>query len=202
MAAWALEGALSDTLWLLLANELKATGSLCLFLSHQSYTSCAWPIWRRWVPFGFKQGLLLVCLQKTNHKPEFGFYDEINYGLAHSSAAAARPKKQNGEIASPGSCLLAQSYSLALHATGTLCVKLCFLLLKLQSSDSLDCLERLIDLNNGEGQIFTIDGPLCLKNVQSMFGWVHLWSALLCKCYPSTQSLAWHGVGLFPSLPT
>ncbi|XP_039348453.1 integrator complex subunit 14 isoform X2 [Mauremys reevesii] len=41
---------------------------------------------------------------------------------------------------------------------------------ELQSSDSLDCLERLVDLNNGEGQIFTIDGPLCLKNVQSMFG--------------------------------
>ncbi|XP_007448180.1 PREDICTED: von Willebrand factor A domain-containing protein 9 isoform X2 [Lipotes vexillifer] len=41
---------------------------------------------------------------------------------------------------------------------------------ELQSTDSLDCLERLIDLNNGEGQIFTIDGPLCLKNVQSMFG--------------------------------
>lgn len=42
--------------------------------------------------------------------------------------------------------------------------------LQLQSTDSLECLERLIDLNNGEGQIFTIDGPLCLKNVQSMFG--------------------------------
>ncbi|XP_063781664.1 integrator complex subunit 14 [Pseudophryne corroboree] len=41
---------------------------------------------------------------------------------------------------------------------------------ELQNSDSLDSLERLIDLNNGEGQIFTIDGPLCLKNVQSMFG--------------------------------
>ncbi|KAI2574723.1 INTS14 isoform 11 [Pan troglodytes] len=41
---------------------------------------------------------------------------------------------------------------------------------ELQSTDSLECLERLIDLNNGEGQIFTIDGPLCLKNVQSMFG--------------------------------
>ncbi|XP_069480343.1 integrator complex subunit 14 [Ambystoma mexicanum] len=41
---------------------------------------------------------------------------------------------------------------------------------ELQSTDALDCLEQLIDLNNGEGQIFTIDGPLCLKNVQSMFG--------------------------------
>ncbi|XP_077323832.1 integrator complex subunit 14 isoform X1 [Lithobates pipiens] len=41
---------------------------------------------------------------------------------------------------------------------------------ELQSSEALDALERLIDLNNGEGQIFTIDGPLCLKNVQSMFG--------------------------------
>lgn len=41
---------------------------------------------------------------------------------------------------------------------------------ELQNSDSLDCLERLIELNNSEGQIFSIDGPLCLKNVQSMFG--------------------------------
>ncbi|XP_043530533.1 integrator complex subunit 14 [Chiloscyllium plagiosum] len=41
---------------------------------------------------------------------------------------------------------------------------------ELQTTDTLDILERLIDLNNGEGQIFTIDGPLCLKNVQSMFG--------------------------------
>uniref|UniRef100_UPI00398F2557 integrator complex subunit 14 isoform X3 n=1 Tax=Pristiophorus japonicus TaxID=55135 RepID=UPI00398F2557 len=41
---------------------------------------------------------------------------------------------------------------------------------ELQMADTLDILERLIDLNNGEGQIFTIDGPLCLKNVQSMFG--------------------------------
>ncbi|XP_042533363.1 integrator complex subunit 14-like [Dipodomys spectabilis] len=41
---------------------------------------------------------------------------------------------------------------------------------QLQSTDFLECLECLIDLNNGEGQIFTIDGPLCLKNVQSMFG--------------------------------
>ncbi|XP_043933919.1 integrator complex subunit 14 isoform X2 [Protopterus annectens] len=41
---------------------------------------------------------------------------------------------------------------------------------QLQNSDSLDCLEQLIELNNNEGQIFTIDGPLCLKNVQSMFG--------------------------------
>ncbi|GAB1294348.1 Integrator complex subunit 14 [Apodemus speciosus] len=46
----------------------------------------------------------------------------------------------------------------------------CQVVLELQSTDSLECLERLIDLNNGEGQIFTIDGPLCLKNVQSMFG--------------------------------
>ncbi|XP_059809138.1 integrator complex subunit 14 isoform X3 [Hypanus sabinus] len=41
---------------------------------------------------------------------------------------------------------------------------------ELQATDTLDVLERLIDLNNSEGQIFTIDGPLCLKNVQSMFG--------------------------------
>ncbi|XP_057551181.1 integrator complex subunit 14-like isoform X1 [Hippopotamus amphibius kiboko] len=41
---------------------------------------------------------------------------------------------------------------------------------ELQSTDSLDCLEHLIGVSSGEGQIFTTDGPLCLKNVQSMFG--------------------------------
>ncbi|KAF7239521.1 Integrator complex subunit 14 [Varanus komodoensis] len=51
---------------------------------------------------------------------------------------------------------------------------------ELQNSGSLDCLERLIDLNNGEGQIFTIDGPLCLKNVQSMFGSQAQKPLLLC----------------------
>ncbi|XP_039629476.1 integrator complex subunit 14 [Polypterus senegalus] len=41
---------------------------------------------------------------------------------------------------------------------------------ELQSTDALDLLEQLITLNGNEGQIFTVEGPLCLKNVQSMFG--------------------------------
>ncbi|RXM91628.1 von Willebrand factor A domain-containing protein 9 [Acipenser ruthenus] len=41
---------------------------------------------------------------------------------------------------------------------------------QLQNTDVLDKLEQLINLNNGEGQIYTVDGSLCLKNVQSMFG--------------------------------
>ncbi|KAL4641975.1 von Willebrand factor A domain-containing protein 9 [Arapaima gigas] len=41
---------------------------------------------------------------------------------------------------------------------------------ELQSSDTLENLEQLLSLNGGEGQIFTVEGPLCLKNVQSMFG--------------------------------
>ncbi|MGH0174318.1 UNVERIFIED_CONTAM: hypothetical protein FKN15_068048 [Acipenser sinensis] len=41
---------------------------------------------------------------------------------------------------------------------------------ELQNTDVLDKLEQLISLNNGEGQIYTVDGSLCLKNVQSMFG--------------------------------
>ncbi|XP_033902189.1 integrator complex subunit 14 [Acipenser ruthenus] len=41
---------------------------------------------------------------------------------------------------------------------------------ELQNTDVLDKLEQLINLNNGEGQIYTVDGSLCLKNVQSMFG--------------------------------
>ncbi|XP_028814755.1 integrator complex subunit 14 isoform X1 [Denticeps clupeoides] len=41
---------------------------------------------------------------------------------------------------------------------------------ELQSTDAMDNLEQLIGLNGGEGQIFTMEGPLCLKSVQSMFG--------------------------------
>ncbi|XP_051776350.1 integrator complex subunit 14 isoform X2 [Erpetoichthys calabaricus] len=41
---------------------------------------------------------------------------------------------------------------------------------QLQSTDALDLLEQLITLNGNEGHIFTVEGPLCLKNVQSMFG--------------------------------
>ncbi|XP_048887206.1 integrator complex subunit 14 isoform X2 [Brienomyrus brachyistius] len=41
---------------------------------------------------------------------------------------------------------------------------------ELQYGDALENLEQLLNLNGGEGQIFTMEGPLCLKNVQSMFG--------------------------------
>ncbi|TRY87127.1 hypothetical protein DNTS_008187 [Danionella cerebrum] len=41
---------------------------------------------------------------------------------------------------------------------------------ELQGSDDMENLEQLIHLNGGEGQIYTMDGPLCLKSVQSMFG--------------------------------
>uniref|UniRef100_A0A671MEC2 Integrator complex subunit 14 n=1 Tax=Sinocyclocheilus anshuiensis TaxID=1608454 RepID=A0A671MEC2_9TELE len=40
---------------------------------------------------------------------------------------------------------------------------------QLQATDSMDNLEQLIHLNGGEGQIYTMEGPLCLKSVQSMF---------------------------------
>ncbi|KAG5839540.1 hypothetical protein ANANG_G00206040 [Anguilla anguilla] len=41
---------------------------------------------------------------------------------------------------------------------------------ELQSSDTLENLEQLLILSAGGGQIFTMEGPLCLKSVQSMFG--------------------------------
>ncbi|XP_051513070.1 integrator complex subunit 14-like isoform X2 [Myxocyprinus asiaticus] len=41
---------------------------------------------------------------------------------------------------------------------------------QLQATDGMDNLEQLISINGGEGQIYTMEGPLCLKNVQSMFG--------------------------------
>ncbi|XP_030621757.1 integrator complex subunit 14 [Chanos chanos] len=41
---------------------------------------------------------------------------------------------------------------------------------ELQATDAMENLEQLLSLNGGEGQIFTMEGPLCLKSVQSMFG--------------------------------
>lgn len=38
----------------------------------------------------------------------------------------------------------------------------------------MDNLEQLLSLNGGDGQIFTMEGPLCLKSVQAMFGYVCL----------------------------
>lgn len=41
---------------------------------------------------------------------------------------------------------------------------------ELQSTDTMDHLGQLLSLNGGGGQIFTMEGPLCLKSVQAMFG--------------------------------
>lgn len=44
-------------------------------------------------------------------------------------------------------------------------------LLQLQMSDSMNNLEELLRLSGGDGQIFTVDGALCMKSVQEMFGY-------------------------------
>uniref|UniRef100_A0A8C7GIP3 Integrator complex subunit 14 n=1 Tax=Oncorhynchus kisutch TaxID=8019 RepID=A0A8C7GIP3_ONCKI len=41
---------------------------------------------------------------------------------------------------------------------------------QLQMTDTMHNLEQLLQLNGGDGQIFTMEGQLCLKSVQSMFG--------------------------------
>uniref|UniRef100_A0A672J3K7 Integrator complex subunit 14 n=1 Tax=Salarias fasciatus TaxID=181472 RepID=A0A672J3K7_SALFA len=41
---------------------------------------------------------------------------------------------------------------------------------QLQATDAMDNLEELLRLSGGDGQIFTVDGPLCMKSVQGMFG--------------------------------
>lgn len=46
----------------------------------------------------------------------------------------------------------------------------CFVLFKLQMTDAMENLEELLRLSGGDGQIFTVDGPLCMKSVQAMFG--------------------------------
>ena len=52
---------------------------------------------------------------------------------------------------------------------------------QLQETDAMDNLEQLIGINDGEGQIFTMEGPLCLKSVQSMFGFVNM-CVCVCPC--------------------
>uniref|UniRef100_A0A8C5EQQ6 Integrator complex subunit 14 n=1 Tax=Gouania willdenowi TaxID=441366 RepID=A0A8C5EQQ6_GOUWI len=41
---------------------------------------------------------------------------------------------------------------------------------QLQTTDAMDNLEELLFLSGGDGQILTVDGPLCMKSVQAMFG--------------------------------
>lgn len=47
-------------------------------------------------------------------------------------------------------------------------------MLQLQATDAMDNLEQLLALSGGDGQIFTMDGPLSLKSVQAMFGYTHV----------------------------
>lgn len=44
-------------------------------------------------------------------------------------------------------------------------------LLQLQMTDAMDNLEELLHLSGGDGQIFTVEGTLCMKSVQAMFGY-------------------------------
>ncbi|XP_034032317.1 integrator complex subunit 14 [Thalassophryne amazonica] len=41
---------------------------------------------------------------------------------------------------------------------------------ELQMTDAMENLKELLRLSGGDGQIFTMEGPLCLKSVQAMFG--------------------------------
>ncbi|XP_021165573.1 integrator complex subunit 14 isoform X1 [Fundulus heteroclitus] len=41
---------------------------------------------------------------------------------------------------------------------------------ELQMTDAMENLEELLRLSGGDGQIFTVDGLLCMKSVQAMFG--------------------------------
>lgn len=46
----------------------------------------------------------------------------------------------------------------------------CLVQSQLQMTDAMENLEELLRLSGGDGQIFTVDGPLCIKTVQAMFG--------------------------------
>lgn len=47
-------------------------------------------------------------------------------------------------------------------------------------TDAMDNLEELLRLSGGDGQIFTMEGPLCMKSVQTMFGYY-------CNCLDYSQ---------------
>lgn len=42
-------------------------------------------------------------------------------------------------------------------------------------TDAMDNLEELLRLSGGDGQIFTMEGQLCMKSVQAMFGYGCYW---------------------------
>ena len=42
-------------------------------------------------------------------------------------------------------------------------------------TDAMDNLEELLRLSGGDGQIFSMEGPLCMKSVQAMFGYDSHW---------------------------
>lgn len=47
-------------------------------------------------------------------------------------------------------------------------------------TDAMDNLEELLRLSGGDGQIFTMEGPLCMKSVQAMFGYDYYWVNKWC----------------------
>lgn len=51
----------------------------------------------------------------------------------------------------------------------------CLVQLQLQMTDAMDNLEELLRLSGGDGQIFSMEGPLCMKSVQAMFGYDSYW---------------------------
>eukprot|EP00064_Thunnus_orientalis_P000374 superscaffoldBa00000018_g374 len=46
---------------------------------------------------------------------------------------------------------------------------------QLQMTGTMDNLEELLRLSGGDGQIFTMEGPLCMQSVQAMFGYDCYW---------------------------
>lgn len=58
-----------------------------------------------------------------------------------------------------------------------------FVLPQLQMSDSMDNLEELLRISGGEGQIFTVDGSLCMKSVQAMFGYDATQPMIFLVCF-------------------
>lgn len=61
-------------------------------------------------------------------------------------------------------------------------------LLQLQMSDTMNNLEELLRLSGGDGQIFTVDGALCMKSVQAMFGYDWGGKGEVQTCFPDIST--------------
>ena len=97
-------------------------------------------------------------------------------------------------------CISVYFWNLALHWFAVTNETSCLVHLQLQMTDAMDNLEELLRLSGGDGQIFTMEGPLCMKSVQAMFGYdLFLGKLTYILFFSFLKHLLYHFTSLFIS---